>query len=143
MNVNLNTTNTFNFPVKIYYEDTDAEGVVYYANYLKFMERARTEMINACGTSLKILHKKYNSRFIVKVCNLDYIKSAHLEDLLQVITSLEKISNASFVLNQNIFRNDELILKSEIVIVCIDNQHRPSKIPNFLKEKIQLLIGKQ
>ena len=51
MNVNLNTTNTFNFPVKIYYEDTDAGGVVYYANYLKFMERARTEMINACGTS--------------------------------------------------------------------------------------------
>ena len=143
MNVNLNTTNTFNFPVKIYYEDTDAEGVVYYANYLKFMERARTEMINACGTDLKTLHKNYASRFIVKVCNLDYIKSAHLEDFLQVITSLEKISNASFVLNQNIFRNDELILKSEIVIVCIDNHHKPSKIPNFLKKKIQLLIGKQ
>ena len=142
MNVNLKTAKTFNFPVKIYYEDTDAEGVVYYANYLKFMERARTEMINACGTSLKILHKIHDSRFIVKICNLDYIKSARLENLLQVRTSLEKISNASFVLSQNIFCNDELILKSEVVIVCIDNYHKPSKIPNFLKEKIILLIGK-
>ncbi|MDA1283504.1 MAG: tol-pal system-associated acyl-CoA thioesterase [Proteobacteria bacterium] len=142
MNVNLSTTNTFNFSIKIYYEDTDAEGVVYYANYLKFIERARTKMINACGTSLKILHTEHDCRFIVKICNLDYIKSANLEDILQVRTSLEKISNASFILNQNIFRNEDLILKAEIVIVCIDKHHKPSKIPNFLKEKIQLLIGK-
>ena len=99
-------------------------------------------MINACGTSLKKLHKEYESRFIVKICNLDYIKSAHLEDLLQVKTSLVKFSNASFVLNQIIYRNDELILRAEVVIVCIDNYHKPSKIPIFLKEKIQLLIGK-
>ncbi len=138
----LNTRNTFDFSIKIYYEDTDAEGVVYYAHYVKFIERARTEMINACGTSLKKLHKEYESRFIVKICNLDYIKSAHLEDLLQVKTSLVKFSNASFVLNQIIYRNDELILRAEVVIVCIDNYHKPSKIPIFLKEKIQLLIGK-
>ena len=141
MNVNLKTAKTFNFPVKIYYEDTDAEGVVYYANYLKFIERARTEMINACDTSLKILHKDHDSRFIVKICNLDFIKSAHLEDLLEVKTSLKKLSNASFVLDQNIFHNEYLILKAEVVIVCINSDNKPSKIPDFLKKKIQLLIS--
>lgn len=125
----------------MYYEDTDAESVVYYANYLKFMERARTEMIIACGTTLKILHKEYDSRFIVKVCNLDYVKSAHLEDLLEVKTSLAKFSNASFTLNQNIFHNGNLILKAVVVIVCINKNDKPSKIPMFIKEKIQLLLG--
>tara|TARA_B100001063_G_scaffold242934_1_gene272574 strand:+ start:1377 stop:1805 length:429 start_codon:yes stop_codon:yes gene_type:complete len=141
MNDNLNRTRTFNFPIKVYYEDTDAEGVVYYANYLKFIERARTEMINVCDTSLKILHKDYDSRFIVKICNLDFIKSAHLEDALEVKTSLKKISNASFALDQNIFHNELLILKAEVVIVCINRDYKPSKIPDFLKRKIQLLIG--
>ena len=141
MNDNLNRIRTFNFPIKVYYEDTDAEGVVYYANYLKFIERARTEMINACDTSLKILHKDYDSRFIVKICNLDFIKSAHLEDVLEVKTSLKKISNASFALDQNIFHNELLILKAEVVIVCINRDYKPSKIPDFLKRKIQLLIG--
>ena len=141
MSDNLNIIRTFNFPIKVYYEDTDAEGVVYYANYLKFIERARTEMINACDTSLKILHKDHDSRFIVKICNLDFIKSAHLEDLLEVKTSLKKLSNASFVLDQNIFHNEYLILKAEVVIVCINTDNKPSKIPDFLKKKIQLLIS--
>ncbi|MDA9163176.1 tol-pal system-associated acyl-CoA thioesterase [Alphaproteobacteria bacterium] len=141
MSNNLNTNRTFNFPIKVYYEDTDAEGVVYYANYLKFIERARTEMINACDTSLKILHKDHDSRFIVKICNLDFIKSAHLEDVLEVKTSLKKLSNASFVLNQNIFYDEHLILKAEVVIVCINRDHKPSKIPDFLKKKIQQLIS--
>ena len=141
MSNSLNTIRTFNFPIKVYYEDTDAEGVVYYANYLKFIERARTEMINACDTSLKILHKDHDSRFIVKICNLDFIKSAHLEDVLEVKTSLKKISNASFALDQNIFHNELLILKAEVVIVCINRDYKPSKIPDFLKRKIQLLIG--
>ena len=141
MNDNLNRIRTFNFPIKVYYEYTDAEGVVYYANYLKFIERARTEMINVCDTSLKILHKDYDSRFIVKICNLDFIKSAHLEDVLEVKTSLKKISNASFALDQNIFHNELLILKAEVVIVCINRDYKPSKIPDFLKRKIQLLIG--
>ena len=141
MSNNLNTIRTFNFPIKVYYEDTDAEGVVYYANYLKFIERARTEMINACDTSLKILHKDHDSRFIVKICNLDFIKSAHLEDVLEVKTSLKKLSNASFVLDQNIFHNEHLILKAEVVIVCINRDYMPSKIPDFLKKKMQLLTG--
>ena len=141
MSNNLNTNRTFNFPIKVYYEDTDAEGVVYYANYLKFIERARTEMINACDTSLKILHKDHDSRFIVKICNLDFIKSAHLEDVLEVKTSLKKLSNASFVLNQNIFHDEYLILKAEVVIVCINRDYKPSKIPDFLKKKIQQLTS--
>ncbi|MDC0861946.1 YbgC/FadM family acyl-CoA thioesterase [Alphaproteobacteria bacterium] len=142
MSNGLDIIKTFNFPIRIYYEDTDAEGVVYYANYLKFMERARTEMIFACDTSLKILHKELDSRFIVKICNLDFVKSAHLEDLLEVKTSLKKLSNASFTLNQDIFHNDNIILKSEVVIVCINSFHKPSKIPEFLKKNIQQLIGK-
>ena len=141
MSNSLSSISSFKFLIKVYYEDTDAEGVVYYANYLKFIERARTEMINACDTSLKILHKDYDSRFIVKICNLDFIKSAHLEDILEVKTSLKKLSNASFALDQNIFHNENLILKAEVIIVCINSAYKPSKIPDFLKKKIQLLTA--
>ena len=123
----------FEFKLKIYYEDTDSGGVVYYANYLKFTERARTSLINDLGFSLKKLREDYDCLFIVKKVNCDYLHSARLEDELIVQSKFLKINNASFDLEQNILRNDQIIFTSEITMVCISPLGQPKKIPQVLK----------
>ena len=123
----------FEFKLKIYYEDTDSGGVVYYANYLKFTERARTNLINDLGFSLKKLSEDYDCLFIVKKMNCDYLHSARLEDELIVQSKFLKINNASFDLEQNILRNDQIIFTSEITMVCISPLGQPKKIPQDLK----------
>ena len=122
----------FMFKTKVYYEDTDAGGVVYYANYLKFIERARTNMIQELGFSLQSLSEQFDCHFVVKNINCDYIKSAKLEDDITVQTVFLNIKNASFELEQNIFRNDELIFKSKVIMVNINSLGKPLKIPQSL-----------
>ena len=92
----------FRHEIKIYYEDTDVGGVVYYANYLKFLERARTEMIESVGLSNKKLLDEHKTLIIVKSCHIEYVTSAKLEDKIQIYSSIENISKASFVVIQNI-----------------------------------------
>ena len=123
----------FEFKLKIYYEDTDSGGVVYYANYLKFTERARTNLINDLGYSLKKLNDDHDCLFIVKKLNCDYIHSAKLEDELIVQSKFLKINNASFELEQNILRNNQIIFTSEIIVVCVSPLGQPKKIPQDLK----------
>ncbi len=123
----------FEFKLKIYYEDTDSGGVVYYANYLKFTERARTNLINDLGYSLKKLNDDHDCLFIVKKLNCDYIHSAKLEDELIVQSKFLKINNASFELEQNILRNNQIIFTSAIIMVCVSPLGQPKKIPQDLK----------
>lgn len=120
------------FITKVYYEDTDAGGVVYYANYLKFIERARSNMIQELGFSLNSLSEQYDCHFVVKNINCDYIQSAKLEDDLTVQTKFLNIKNASFELEQNIFRNNELIFKSNVIMVNINSSGKPLRIPQSL-----------
>ena len=130
----------FQFYFKVYYEDTDAENVVYYANYLKFIERARTEMITDCGLSLKNLYQNHDTRFVVRSCNVNYLISANLEDELEVRTFIKKFYNASFSLIQNIYRNKTKIFESEIILVCINKSNKPTRIPSVIKDKINNLL---
>ena len=123
----------FEFKLKIYYEDTDSGGVVYYANYLKFTERATTNLINDLGYSLKKLNDDHDCLFIVKKLNCDYVHSARLEDELIVQSKFLKINNASFELEQNILRNNQIIFTSEIIMVCVSPLGQPKKIPQDLK----------
>ena len=123
----------YEFKLKIYYEDTDSGGVVYYANYLKFTERARNNIINYLGFSLKKLNDDYDCLFIVKKINCDYIHPAKLEDELIVQSKFLKINNASFELQQNILRNNKIIFTSEIILVCVSPLGQPKKIPQDLK----------
>ena len=88
----------YEFPIKVYYEDTDSGGVVYYANYLKFIERERTNLIQELGFTLQSLSKDYDSHFVVKKVNCDYIQSAKLEDELKIQSQILTIKNASFQL---------------------------------------------
>ena len=123
----------FKFELKVYYEDTDSGGVVYYANYLKFIERARTNLIQELGFSLKDLKENHDCLFIVRKVNCDYLHSAKLEDDLVVHSKFLEINNASFQLEQNIIKNDQTIFTSQILMVCISSDGRPKKIPQQLK----------
>lgn len=120
------------FKIKIYYEDTDSGGVVYYANYLKFIERARTNLIQDLGFTLQSLSKDYDSHFVVKNINCDYIQSAHLEDELKIQSQFLKIKKASFQIEQNIFRENDMIFQSQVLLVNINSSGKPIKIPETL-----------
>ena len=123
--------------LKVYYEDTDAGGVVYYANYLRFLERARTEALNSIGYSNKRIKSDFNSLIIVKACNVDYKKSAYLEDELKIRSFIKSISKTSFFMNQIISRNEDVIVDAQIHLVFVNNEGKPVKIPNeiYLKFK--------
>ncbi len=123
----------FQYDLKIYYEDTDSGGVVYYANYLKFIERARTEIIRELGFTLTSLLTDYDRLFLVKKIECDYIQSCKLEDTLVVKSSILSLKNASFELEQNIYKQNNIIFKSRILMVCVNSQGSPSKIPNDLQ----------
>ena len=122
----------FQYTFKIFYEDTDAGGVVYYANYLKFIERARTEMINELGFTLTTLLKDYDRLFLVKKIECDYTESCSLEDTLNVQSRVLLLKNASFELEQNILKQNNIIFRSKILMVCVNSQGAPSKIPSEL-----------
>ncbi|MDA9085078.1 YbgC/FadM family acyl-CoA thioesterase [Candidatus Pelagibacter sp.] len=122
----------FNHKVKVYYEDTDAVGVVYYANYLKFLERARTESLMSLGFSNKKIKEKFGALIIVKSCNIDYKKSAFLEDELNIRSFIKSITKTSFFMSQFITRGDDLIVEAKIHLVFINQEGKPIKIPDNL-----------
>ena len=120
--------------VKIYYEDTDAGGIVYYANYLKFLERARTEALVTLGFSNKKIKDKFGALIIVKSCNIDYKKSANLEDELSIRSFVKSITKTSFIMNQFISRGKDLLVEAKIHLVFINEKGKPIKIPDNLFE---------
>ena len=134
-------TNSFKYKLKIYYEDTDAGGVVYYANYLKFLERARSEAIYELGFSNTELKKKFGILIIVKSCNIDYKKPAVFEDKLSIISTIIEITKTSFVMRQNIKRNEELIAVADIRLVSVNSNGKPTKIPDNFKDSINKYIS--
>jgi acyl-CoA thioester hydrolase len=125
----------FTHEIKVYYEDTDSGGVVYYSNYLKYLERARTEMISSIGLSNNKLLEEYKILIIVKSCNIEYIKPAKLEDKLQIYSSIESFNKASFVMIQNIKKNDDLIIKAKVKLVTVNKEGKPTKIPSVLEKQ--------
>ena len=118
--------------LKVYYEDTDAGGVVYYANYLKFIERARTEALVELGFNNKKIKDDFGSQIIVKSCNIEYKISAHLEDELSVRSFVKSITKTSFIMNQFISRGEDLIAESKIHLVFVNKKGKPMKIPGTL-----------
>tara|TARA_B100002052_G_scaffold101608_1_gene93802 strand:- start:2831 stop:3229 length:399 start_codon:yes stop_codon:yes gene_type:complete len=127
----------FDLTVKVYYEDTDSGGVVYYANYLKFLERARSEAIYTLGFTNSGLLEKHNILLIVKSCNIEYKKPAKLEDKINIISEAISFTKTSFTMKQCILRNNELITEANVHIVIVDKNGKPSKIPEELKQKLE------
>ena len=123
--------------LKVYYEDTDSGGVVYYANYLKFLERARTEALVSIGFSNKKVKEQFNSLIIVKSCNIEYKKPAYLEDELNVRSFVKSITKTSFFMNQIITKRDEIIVEAKVHLVFVSHQGKPVKIPDEIYSKFK------
>jgi|TARA_A100001011_G_scaffold358330_1_gene404020 acyl-CoA thioester hydrolase len=127
----------FSFNSYVYYEDTDAGGIVYYANYLKFMERARTEMIyDLFNLNHKSLKKIHDIIFIVRSCNIQYLKPAKFEDNIQVNTKVLKKSPVRLRLSQEIKRKKELLSFAEVELAVINSKGKINKIPTHLLKKL-------
>ncbi|WP_440634921.1 YbgC/FadM family acyl-CoA thioesterase [Candidatus Pelagibacter sp. HIMB1746] len=133
---------TFSHNVKIYYEDTDSGGVVYYANYLKYLERARTEALLTIGLSNLKIKEEFNSLIIVKSCNIEYKKSAYLEDNLTIKSFISSLSKTSFVMDQSIYRDDLLIVDAKIHLVFVNTIGKPIKIPEIVLNNFEPYILK-
>lgn len=133
---------TFAYPIRVYYEDTDAGGIVYYANYLKFAERARSEFLRTLNINQQQNLTENHTGFIVRSCQIDYISSAVLDDALIVVCSISEVGGASAVIHQEIFRNDELLAKMDIKVVHMNIEtHRPCRIPPEYIEKFTHFIN--
>ena len=122
----------FKHKVKIYYEDTDAGGVVYYANYLKYLERARSEAIYSLGLTNTNLLKDHDTLIIVKSCNIEYKKPAKFEDELEIISSILSKTKTSFTMLQIIKKNEEIISEATVQLVTVNKEGKPIKTPEIL-----------
>ena len=126
----------FKHVTKIYYEDTDAGGVVYYANYLKFLERARSEAIYSLGLSNKEILEKEGVIIIVKSCSIEYKKPAKFEDEIEIFSNITEVKSSSFKMHQVIKRKFDIISKADVVLVTVNNKGKPVRIPILLKKLI-------
>jgi acyl-CoA thioester hydrolase len=133
----MNAVKNFTYPIRVYYEDTDAGGVVYYANYLKFFERARTEMLRAWGFEQDDIRANDGVIFAVRSVQVDYLRPALFNNLLQVSSDVTEVKKASLTFSQQINRDDELLCTGIIRIACLDaNTLRPKAIPEYLYESL-------
>jgi len=122
------------FPVRVYYEDTDAAGVVYYANYLKFCERARTEYLRSTGIEQQALRAARNLVFVVRAVNAEYLKGAELDDALVVETGISEMGRAKLVFYQRLMRGEQCLFEADFVVVCVDwNKKKPASIPDDIR----------
>ena len=120
------------FELKVYYEDTDAAGVVYYANYLKYLERARTQILIEKNLNHTILKEKYKIITVVKSCDINYIKPARLDDDLKILTTIIKKTKIQIFFDQTIYLNSNIIVKAKIRIVIIDIYGKIIRMPKEL-----------
>ena len=133
---------SFNNKIKVYYEDTDAGGVVYYANYLKFLERARSEALSDIGLSNLKIKKEYNALIVVKSCNIDFNKPAHLEDNLKIKSFVTSFSKTHFTMTQVISRDEEIIVNSKVQLVFVNEKRKPVKIPEKILNSLKPFMFK-
>lgn len=123
----------FSFPIRVYWEDTDAGGVVFHANYVCFLERARTEWLRAQGIEQNGLGQKEDLLMAVREMRMDFIKPARLDDLLQANVVLTERRKASFALTQELFRGDQCLLRADVRIACLHaSTFRPRAMPPWL-----------
>ena len=127
--------------IRVYYEDTDAGGVVFYANYLKFMERARTEWLRALGVNQSELARSEHRQFVVHSLDIAYRKPAFLDDLLTVRSQVTRLGRASIHFTQRVERAGELLAEGHIQICCVDiDSLRTAPIPEALRTLLQTTI---
>ena len=122
------------FPIRIYYEDTDAGGIVYHANYLKFAERARTELLRNLGYDHHKVMAEYNLILVVRHIEIDYLAPSRLDDLLEVRTEGTSIGNTSIGLKQSVYRGDKLLADLKVTVVAITPDGKALRLPPHLRQ---------
>jgi acyl-CoA thioester hydrolase len=129
----------FSLPVRVYFQDTDAGGVVYHASYVNFFERARTEWLREeCGYSNGALMREFGAVFVVRSMRIDYLKPALLDDLLDVTAQVKDIGRSRITLLQTVRRGDEILTEAEVNLVCVSlKDFKPVSVPDVLRAKWQ------
>ena len=132
--------NAFSIPVRVYYEDTDAGGVVYYANYLKFFERCRTEWMRLAGHDQSALAAEAGIGFVARKASCEYLKPARLDDELTVGLEVERLTRVRVVFRQHVRRGDDELVTGTVEIACVEMATlKPAPIPEFLHSKLEAL----
>ena len=126
-----------NYKIKVYYEDTDASGRVYHSNYLKYLERGRSEFLYNLDYNHQNLMQSQNFYFVVKHIDIDFKLPAYFEDVLNVKSTINEISKVKIIFHQSIFREKDLLIDSEILITPVNNKGKIQKIPIEMLEKLQ------
>lgn len=132
----------FSHPVRIYWEDTDAGGVVYHAQYLAFLERARSEWMRAQGYGQELLRREHALLFAVRAMQIDFLKPARLDDALAVTATLRECRRASVIFAQEIRRGDERLLTATVRVAALGTDFRPTPIPQSLYDQLNALVEK-
>ena len=128
----------FSWPVRVYYEDTDAGGVVYYANYLKFLERARTEWLRSFGLNQDKLAQEQGLIFVVRWAKLDFFRPARLDDMLGIAVQPLKVARVYVDLAQEVRCGTQVLARAELRVACLkQREFKPIALPQFLRESIQ------
>lgn len=126
------------YPIRVFYEDTDFSGVVYYANYLRFLERARSSFFRLAGIShAELLERDTPLAFVIRKINLDYKRSAKIDDVLSVMTTYDVFKGARLFVSQKIFRGGDLILTADSEAACIDLEGRPKRAPKEMMDSLR------
>ena len=121
------------FPMRVYYEDTDAAGIVYYANYLKFAERSRTEMLRAVGLTNPGLRASADLGFIVRRCHADFREPARLDDQLEVLTRITRLGGASIEAEQRVTRAGDELVRMDVKVACVNAKGRPTRMSGSVR----------
>ena len=127
----------FTWNVRVYYEDTDAGGIVYYANYLKFFERARTEWLRAIGVDQHALLQEHDAMFVVKNVAAEYHAPAKLDDVLKLTLSIEKLGRASLQFVQQAWNGEQLLNTARVKVGCVDSALRPRAVPDVVAARMR------
>ncbi|WP_306152724.1 tol-pal system-associated acyl-CoA thioesterase [Roseovarius sp. MMSF_3281] len=127
---------THSFPVRVYYEDTDMAGIVYYANYLKYIERARSAWVREMGIDQNEMREKDGVVFAVRRVEADYLSSARFDDELEVRTTTQAVTGARLVMDQQVLRGEEVLFAAQVTIVCIGEGGAPARLPEGLRRRL-------
>ena len=128
-------------PLRVYYEDTDAAGIVYYANWLRFLERGRTEMLRLLGQEHSALRDEHGVNWVVRRCAVDYLKPARLDDTIEVVTTCGDLRGASLDMIQEARRGADALVRAELVVACMGPTGRPVRLPSALRDALSNVTG--
>lgn len=124
------------FPIRVYYEDTDMAGIVYHANYLKFIERARSDWVKEQGLDQNAMREEQGIVFVVRRIEADYLMTAKYDDALEVRTTVKSMTGVRLVMSQEVVRGEEVIFRAEVTAVCVTRDGHPARLPARLRQRV-------